>query len=150
MSDDARRPRWALIALIAAVALVVVIALVAVFLRGNPVQYAEDTPEGVVQRYSQAVVDGDLDTALTYVVAEVADTCDRIETPDQMRVTLVKTTQTGDGAQVDVRITTVYDSGPLGTNEYSSDGTFRLVTSGDSWLIESAPWELAVCSEMQR
>ena len=59
MSEDARRPRWALVALLAGVGLVVVIALVAVFARGGPTQYDADTPEGVVQRYSQAVVDGD-------------------------------------------------------------------------------------------
>ena len=61
MSDDDRRSRSTLIALIAGVVLVVVlIALIAVFARGGPTQFDADTPEGVVQRYSQAVVDGDI------------------------------------------------------------------------------------------
>ena len=64
------------------------IALIAVFARGGAApRDAADTPEGVVQRYSQAVIDGDAQTALTYVVPEVADACVRrcrsaTKTPD--------------------------------------------------------------------
>jgi hypothetical protein len=150
MSEDARRPRWALIALLAAIGLVVIIALLAVFLRGEPAQYPADTPEGVVQRYSQAAVDGDVDTALMYVVDDVADSCEQNVISDDVRVTLVKTSEQATSARVDVRMTTVYQSGPLGTSEYESEGAFRLVKSGDTWLIQSAPFDLAVCFELGR
>ncbi|GAA1995243.1 hypothetical protein [Microbacterium pumilum] len=149
MSDDARRPRWALVFLLAAVGVVVVIALVAVFTRGAPTQYAADTPEGVVQRYSQAVVDDDTAAALEYVVPEIADSCEEsgIGT-DDYRVTLLKTTERDDTARVGVLVTTVYGSGPLGSSEYESEESFDLVKSGDSWLIDRAPWQLAVCYEL--
>ncbi|WP_139230953.1 hypothetical protein [Microbacterium sp. cf046] len=146
MSDSARRSRTILIALIAGVALVVVIALIAVFARGGPAQYAADTPEGVVQRYSQAVVDGDVSTALTYLVPEIADTCDRIPVgTDDMRITLLETTERDDTARVQVLVVTVYGSDPLGSSEYESEEVFELVRAGGDWLIETVPWSLAVC-----
>ncbi|GAA1968156.1 hypothetical protein [Microbacterium deminutum] len=149
MSEDARRPRWALIVLLAGVGLVVVIALIAVFAHGAPAQFAADTPEGVVQRYSQAVVAGDVDTALTYVVPDVAGSCEQTGTSGDIRVTLVKTVEHDTTANVDVQVVTVSGSGPLGTNEYASDEVFRLVKHGDTWLVESAPWQLAVCYGLQ-
>ena len=126
----------------------VVIALIAVFARGGPVEFAEDTPEGVVQRYSQAVIDGDADAAKTYLVAEIAESCTRVRTgSDDYRMTLVETTERERSARVDVLIATVYGSGPLGTDEYESDESFELVKEGDGWLIEIAPWQLTICEE---
>jgi hypothetical protein len=138
-------------ALIAAVGLVVVIALVAVLVRGgNPAAFAENTPEGVVQRYSQAVIDGDQQRALTYVVPEVASSCEHTGTSEDVRVTLLKTQEHDKDATVDVQVTTLTHGGLFGTEEYSNEDSFRLVKSGDSWLIESAPWQVAVCSGLQR
>lgn len=151
MSEDARPRRWALIALLAGVVLVVVIALIAVFARGGPAQFAADTPEGVVQRYSQAVIEGDTDTAMTYLVPEVAESCTRVPSRStDYRLTLVETTEREQTARVDVLIATVYGSGPLGTNEYEYEEAFDLVKDGDSWLIEVAPWELTICEESFR
>jgi hypothetical protein len=139
------------VALTAAVGLVVAIALVAVLVRGgNPVAFAENTPEGVVQRYSQAVIDGDEQTALTYVVPEVASACEHTGTSEDVRVTLLKTQEQDTGATVEVRMTSLSSGGPFGTSEYSSDDSFRLVKSGDTWLIQSAPWQLAVCFGLQK
>ena len=151
MSEDPRRPRWGLVALLAGVGLVVVIALVAVFARGGPTQYGADTPEGVVQRYSQAVVDGDDEEALTYVAPEVARSCERASTgTDDYRLTLIRTAERDGNARVEVIVTTVYGSGPFGANEYESDEAFDLAKVGNTWLIESAPWQFAVCFEMQQ
>jgi hypothetical protein len=153
MSDDApdpaaRRSRILIISLAVTVAIVVVIALIAVFVRREPVQYDENTPEGIVQRYSQAVADGDIDTALGYLVPEVADDCDLIPTNTQdRRVTLLDTAEREDTATVEVLVVTVYGSGPLGSDEYESEGAFNLVKDGDAWLIRTAPWELVVCSQ---
>jgi hypothetical protein len=151
MSDEARRPRWALIALIAGILVVVVIALIAVFARGGPTTFAADTPEGVVQRYSQAVIDGDTKTALTYLVPEIADSCTKMPAgSDGYRLTLLDTTEREQTARVEVLIATVYGSGPLGTNEYEHEGSFDLVKDGDGWLIDVAPWEFTICEERLR
>lgn len=142
----ARRSRILLISLAAAVAVVVVVALIAVFAQREPAQYAEDTPEGVVQRYSQAVADGDVDSALGYLAGEVADDCSRVPIdPQDRRITLLESTERADSATVEVLIVTVYGSGPLGADEYESEGVFDLVKDGEGWLIRSAPWELIVC-----
>lgn len=153
MSEDApdphaRRSRILLVSLAVAVAVVVVIAIIAVFVRREPGPFDESTPEGVVQRYSQAVADGDVDTALTYLVPALAEDCDRVPVDTQdRRITLLDATERSDTARVEVLIVTVYGSGPLGSNEYESEGAFDLEKDGDGWLIRTTPWELTVCAE---
>lgn len=113
-----RRSRILLLSLVAGIALVVVIAVIAVFVRSAPVSYDESTPEGVVQRYAQAVVDGDIDTALTYLDPEIAESCEEVPTgTDDVRVTLLETTERDDSARVEVLVATIYGSGPLGASE---------------------------------
>lgn len=149
MSDIDRRSRLTLAALIGGVVLVVVIALIAVFARGGAAPLDPATPEGVVQRYSQAVVDGDTQTALTYVVPEVADACVRRFVSDEdARITVLETTERDDTAHVRVLIVTVYGTGPLGADEYEAESSFDLVKVDGDWLVEVAPWRLAVCDEM--
>jgi len=146
-SDTSRkRSRWPLIALLAGVAVVVVIALIAVFARGGPVEYAEDTPEGVVQRYSQAVIDGDMQTAIDHLAPELADDCERQQpSTDDLRVTLVETVERDDSARVEVIVATVYGSSPFGTSEYRSEEAFDLVRIGGRWYVDAAPWQLTIC-----
>lgn len=144
--DAPKRSRWPLIALLAGVAAVVVIALIAVFARGGPVEYAEDTPEGVVQRYSQAVIDGDTQTALDHLVPDLAESCERQQPgTDDLRVTLVESTEREDSARVEVIVATVYESGPFGANEYRSEEAFDLVRVGGQWYVDVAPWQLTIC-----
>jgi hypothetical protein len=148
MSDAARRSRITLIALAAGVALVVVVALIAVFTRGGTPPLDADTPEGVVQRYSQAVVAGDPQTAIDYLTPEIAEGCERVTTGgDDLRVTLLETTEREDTARVRVLVVTVYGTGPLGADEYESEEAFDLVKVGGEWLIETTPWPLTVCQE---
>ena len=149
MSDPARRSRLTLIALAAGVALVVVIALVAVFTRGGAAQLDAGTPEGVVQRYSQALIDGDTETALTYVVPEVADACvSRYVSEEDTRITVLETTEREDTAHVRVLIVTTYGTGPFGADEYEAESSFDLVNRRGDWLVEVAPWRLAACDDM--
>ncbi|WP_344739927.1 hypothetical protein [Microbacterium awajiense] len=144
----ARRSRFLLVFLVVAVAVVVVVALVAVFVQREPAQYGEDTPEGTVQRYSQAVADGDVDAALGYLVSEVADDCSRVPVDAQdRRITLLESTDRGETATVEVLIVTIYGSGPLGADEYESESVFDLVRDDGGWLIRTAPWELTVCDQ---
>lgn len=146
----ARRLRTTMVALIVVVLVVVVVALVAVFAGSSPAQYDEGTPEGVVQRYSQAVIDGDHEAALSYLVPEIADTCESIsQDGEDHRVTLLETTERDDTARVEVLVATVYGSGPFGTSEYENEGVFDLEKIGGDWLISTTPWELAVCVQTE-
>lgn len=149
MTDaPAARPDRTLIIILSVIGALVVIALIVVFTRGEPELLDESTPEGVVQRYSAAVIAGDEDAAIEYLVPELADPCQRIEPgPVQdMRVTLVSTTEREDSADVRVLIVTTYEGGMFGSSEYEEEAVFDLVADGDGWLIESAPWSLSVCA----
>lgn len=149
MTEQSRRSRVVMIVLGAGIALVVIIALVAVFARSGPVEYASDTPEGTVQRYAQAVIDGDVDTALGYLPEDVADDCRTIPSQtSSLRLTLLDTTEGGDFARVEVQVAASYGSGMLGSSEFDYETSFTLDRVDDQWLITRAPWEFAVCEQV--
>jgi hypothetical protein len=138
--------RRVLIILLAAIGAVVVASLLAVFLRGEPAPLDPSTPEGVVQTYTNAVIDGDLDTAQELLVPEIADDCLRVPGgTDDYRVTLLESDENGDSARVRVLIVTTYDSGGLGGDSYESEDVFLLSRIGGDWLLETVPWQFAVC-----
>lgn len=147
MSDATRRTRLTITALIAGVVLVVVIATIVVLTRGGPTSFDADTPEGVVQRYSQAVVDGDATAARALLTREVSDSCEQLPLDaGKLRLTLLQTTERDDDtARVRVLVATIYGSGPLGADEYESEDAFDLVKVDGDWLISVTPWQLAVC-----
>lgn len=146
-SAPAPRPDRTLLVILAVIAGLVIVALIVVFSRGEPAQLDESTPEGVVQRYTAAVIDGDEAEATGYLVPEVAEDCMRIETApvDRMRVTLVSTTERDDSADVEVLISWSYDDSPLGGSGIEEQGVFDLVQGDDGWRIERAPWPLTIC-----
>jgi len=136
------------IALASVIALVVVVALVVVFARGAAEPLPADSPEGVVQRYSQAVVDGDVATALSYLSDQAADECERVrpEIADR-RVSMLKTVRSGDMMRVHVLVETAYETGLFGGDGYRSEEVFELTRRGDGWSIEVAPWQFSVCAD---
>lgn len=148
MDPARRRPDRTLIVILAVIAALAIVALVVVFTRGEPAALDESTPEGVVQRYSAAVIEGDEAAAIEYLVPELGDPCTRIETGpmDDVRVTLASTTERDDSADVRVLITISYEGGLLGSSDYEEEGDFDLVRADGGWLIESTPWPLAICS----
>ncbi|TXN28767.1 hypothetical protein [Lacisediminihabitans profunda] len=148
MEPSPPRPDRALIVVLAVVAVIVVIALVVVFSRGAPKLLDASSPEGVVQRYSTAVIDGDEKKAAGYLVAATRDGCVRFDAPltDNIRVTLVSTRVRADSADVRVSIAQSFDNGPFGTSESQFEDVFSLVKQGGDWLIETAPPILTVCS----
>ncbi|GAA1058192.1 hypothetical protein GCM10017608_05950 [Agromyces luteolus] len=150
MEAKRSRPDRTLVVILAALGVLVVFALVVVFTRGEPGQLDAGTPEGVVQQYSAAVIDGDEAAAMEYLVPELADECVRMPTsePAGIRVTLVGTTERDDTADVDVLIVTTYGDGPFGSSEYEERGVFDLVRVDGEWRIESAPWPLTICDPM--
>lgn len=148
MESSVAKPDRTLIVILGVIGLLVIVALVVVFTTGEPEPLDETTPEGVVQRYSAAVIEGDEAAAIEYLVPELGDSCERtaIGPVDGMRVTLVSSTERDDSADVKVLMVTSYDSGLFGSSEYEEEAVFDLVEADGGWLIESAPWSLSVCA----
>ena len=142
------RPDRTLFAIVAAIAVLVIVALIVVFTRGEPAPVDEATPAGVVQRYSAAAISGDEAAAAAYLTDAAKNRCsgdvERMR-GDNLRVTLVSTTERPASADVKVLITVSQGGGPFGSAEYQVEDVFDLVKAGDKWLIGSAPWQLTVC-----
>ncbi|WP_234660163.1 hypothetical protein [Agromyces marinus] len=148
MDDSARTgPDRTLLVILGVLVALVVIALIVVFARGGPDPRDPASPEGVVQRYAQAVIDGDEDAAMDLLTPDAVDACVRVPQTmaDRTRVTLAETVERDDTADVDVIIATSYGDEPFGGSEYEEQGTFELERVDGLWLIGTAPWPLAVC-----
>jgi hypothetical protein len=144
---EQRTPDRTIPAILAAIAVLVIVALAVVFTRGQPAALDQGTPAGVVQRYSAAVIAGDETAAAAYLSDSAKNACGTGEQPaaDNLRVTLVSTTERADSADVKVLITAAEPGGPFGSSEYQTDAVFDLVHAGGTWLISNAPWPLTVC-----
>lgn len=151
MRASAAKPDRTLLVILSVIAGLVVIALVVVFTRGTPEPLELGTPEGVVQRYSVAVIDRDDATAAGYLTQQALDGCEVFDRgpTDDLRIILVSTTVRADTAAVRVSIVTTYDSGPFGVSDYEAEDVFDLVRVDGDWLIQSAPWQLSVCPKTQ-
>jgi hypothetical protein len=153
MNPTQTRPDRVLIGILAAVAVLVVVALVVIFTRSAPASLDASTPEGVVQRYTTAAIAGDEAAAAAYLspaaIEKCADGYDDGSTAsrlEKLRVTLIRTVARGETTFVYVRLTQWYDDGGgFGGSESTSDVAFGLVRSGGDWLVDDAPWPLAVC-----
>jgi hypothetical protein len=134
-----------LIILLSVITVLVIVSLVVVFTRGEAELLDESTPEGVVQRYSIAVLDGDNDTAVEHLSFRTQEQCGTVQNTlsDDLRVTLISTDLRDDSADVRVQISR-HEGGAFGS-EYSYEEDFRLVRDGGDWLIETVPWELTIC-----
>ncbi len=149
MASDVRRPDRTLLIVLGVVVALVVVALVVVFSRGGSEPLDESTPAGVVQRYTEAVIAGDRDAALAYLVDSVQQDCERIDPYqlDEVRITLASTTERDTTADVEVSVVTTSGGGLFGPSEYQSDEIFKLVREGSGWAILFAPWQFAICAE---
>lgn len=147
MSASTRRPDRILVVILSIIAGLVVVALAGVFFRGQPEPLDEGTPAGVVQRYAAAVLDGDEATAAGYLADRTDRPCGPVDRTarDSIRVTLLSTTERPASADVRVVITASNGSGPFGNPEYETEDVFDLVKVNGRWLVETAPWRLAVC-----
>lgn len=145
---EARHPDRTLLAVLAAIAVLVIVALIVVFSRGQTAPVDEATPAGVVQRYSAAVIAGDEPAAAAYLTDAARARCtnnyERMAT-DNLRLTLVSTTERPASADVRVLITVSEGGGPFGSAEYQMEDGFDLVRTDGKWLIDRAPWQLTVC-----
>lgn len=143
------RPDRTLLVILSVIGVLVIVALAVVFSRGEPELLDESTPAGVVQRYSSAVIEGDESAALEYLTDEAQRDCEKFEnaSTDNVRVTLVSTTEREDSADVKVSIVTSYEGGgPFDSSEYETEEVFDLVKADGGWLIDRTPWPLTVCT----
>ncbi|MWB99136.1 hypothetical protein [Agromyces seonyuensis] len=147
MDAPSVKPDRTLVVVLAVLAALVVVASVVVFVGGEPEELDPASPEGVVQRYTEAVIDGDEVAARELLIPEDADDCFHLEPylGEGVRVTLGSTREDDDSADVEVLIVTTYGQGPFGADESQEEAEFRLVRAGGEWRIETAPWTLAVC-----
>ena len=142
----ARRPNLVLLLVLAAVAVVAAVAGVLASGR-NSASHDPATPDGTVAAYLAAVVDGDHEQAIRFLAP--ASPCsltdlDRVDLPDGVRVVLQDVQVTGDAARVDVSV--AMPTGDLfGGSESFERHTFRLVRSGEGWLLTGAPWPIPGC-----
>ena len=148
MDAAAGKPNRILVIIVAIIAVLVVAALTVVFSRGEPALLDESTPQGVVQRYSAAVIGGDETAAMAYLTEPARTQCVDFEraSADNLRVTLVSTTERAASADVRVLIVVSNGSGPFGNSEYETEDVFDLVKTNGKWLIDSSPWQLRVCA----
>ena len=149
--DQSVKPDRTLLVILSIIAGLVVIALAVVFLRGTPGVLDRTTPEGIVQAYSTALIDGDRAAAKEFLSKDLRDNCESVEPglAGGVRVTFVSSTVHSDSATVRVSIVTNYGDGPFGTSESESDSVFDLVNEGGSWAITNAPWQLTLCYNMK-
>jgi hypothetical protein len=137
---------WALVALVVTV---VVVGAVAGTLRA-PTPLDEQSPEGVVQAYLQAVLDGDHLAAVAFFSDDTARDCQASDfrnawVPESLTATLDAVHVRGDDATVRVRLRTVAGPGPFGGDGYSSLETLTLAREDAQWRITGAPWPLLDC-----
>jgi hypothetical protein len=130
---------------------VIVVGAVASALR-EPVLLEVGTPEGVAQRYLQAVLDDDPSAAAAFLSADSrcdVEDYDEVWVPDSLTVSLdsVRLLESEQAAEVRVRLRSVAGPGPFGDGGYSSFETLRLARQDGRWTLVGTPWPLYDCRE---
>lgn len=130
------------------VGLVVLVTVLVGVLAANrsATEYDRATPEGVVQAYVEAVLDGSFEVAADLLSedspCDVGD-LDSNYLPEYDRVVLLDSEVDGDSARVEIEAVTV--EGPFGAFDYGERHTFRLERSGTEWRITGRPWPMFEC-----
>lgn len=121
------------------VALLVAVSIGLTIFSPDPETFDPDSPEGVVQQYLEAALDGDEDAAERLLAEDVELDC-QSRSAASVRVSLVESNVTDDRATVEVRITES-SGGPFDGGSYTRDDTFRLERTSDGWRITDRPWD---------
>ena len=141
------RPNLVLAVVVGAVAILVVVAAVVAASR-TPPRADPATPQGTVQLFVTAVLDGDDEEAVALL--DPALGC-RVPLPQRgwsgTRATfaVVGSRDFGDRASVEIDVTE-YRSGGL-FDAYSHRESYQLVAEGGGWLITGEPWPVYVCEK---
>ena len=149
--------RW-LIGVGAVIAVLVVASvLVAVFGgSGKTATFPGDTPEGVVQRYLQALEDNDSQAAFDYLGAELQEGCTLLEFRNQTnwiadqdhRIVLEGTELLETQTLVMVRISQIRTDPPFSTSESSFRQGYTLEQQNGDWRFTEPPWPLSFCQDL--
>ncbi len=131
-----------------AVVVAVLLVVATVLNATNEVTLDPESPEGVVQLFVVAALDGEDDEAMSYLSPPLRERCqaDRFFgfRDEGARVALVDTRLDGDTAEVDI-IVTEGSYGLLDTNEYRHDESFELNLSEAGWQITEFNWPWYEC-----
>jgi len=132
------------------VLIITTIILVLTLGKGTANLLAENTPEGVVQRYLLAIQDKNYQTAFSYLIPQdPKDIDNRVLTYDEWLMSVRNNSDTtwkaslgavkitGDSATVDVMIDVFRPGGPFANPVNTNNETFVLKKAGSSWLIIS-------------
>ncbi len=135
---------------LAAIGLVVVLAVVAVVTGGRTVDLDPNSPEGVVQRYAQAMIDEDRDAAHELLADRDCTFEEYFYFERDMRVTLGDVEITDNRARVEVTVS--WPSGEPILDPYGSSerNVFFLVPVDGEWRIDQAPWPFWACIPDER
>jgi hypothetical protein len=133
-----------------AIGLVVVLAIVAVVAGGRTADLDPASPEGVVQRYAQALLDEDPDAALALLADQDCTFEEYFYYERDMRVTLGDVEITDNRARVEVTVS--WPSGEPVLDPYGSSerNVFQLIATEGEWRIDRAPWPFWACIENER
>jgi hypothetical protein len=140
--------RWLIVVAGGVVALVVLSVAVALLTRSEATTFAADTPEGTVQRYLQAIEDGELQEAYDYLSVALQRDCSYrdFRSPSQrsdmesQRVTLEDTERVNGEMEVRVLVTQFHVDPPFGSRESSHVQRYLLVEEGGEWRFSAQPW----------
>lgn len=135
-----------LLAAVAGLLLLAVVAAVLSVTRDGP-EYAEGSPEAVVQAYVVAAVAKDGEEAVRHL--DPAEGCTARDVEEGWvrpgsRFVLRDTDVHGDRATVEIDVVTS-SSDPFGASEWTNSETFDLVRVDDRWLITGSPWPAHFC-----
>ena len=150
MADSVFHPRRVLSVL---VVITVLLAAVAAYLSSTTenTKYSPNTPEGVVQLYLTAAIEGKNDKAVNYLSSNSecsASDLDRSWMPESVRVNLGNTDTDGATVYVDTLID-ISSGGPF-DDYYTEKHSFRLVKESGNWRIQGIPWPMYSCGEMNK
>lgn len=137
------RDRWVL-GFTAGALVLVILAVLTVSLAGGrqAIDYPEENPVGVVQRYLLALEEGRLEAARVYLGKEAEDILKpgapfRVSPEGVRRIVLVSETIEAKTAVVVVEISTAYQPSGIEYSSYSNRVTFELRLEEGSWKIYS-------------
>lgn len=143
LSPDARIILWAGVVL----GLLVAVAVAFTFVRSPQLDPA--TPEGVVQRYLQAVVEGRRTEARSYLSDRLRRECEpgfpRYMSRDAYRIELVEAVV--DGSTAEVQVIVAEQDVELFDYYHEFSAYYSLVSTGDGWRITDQEWPWYACSE---
>lgn len=131
-----------------AVGVLLVVAVGFTFISSSP-RLDPNTPEGVIQRYLQAVVDGRRQEARSYLSDRLQPECNpgspRYLSRDAYRIEWIETVMDRSTARVEVSVAE-QDPGIFGSY-YEFYASFSLELAEDGWRITHQEWPWYGCSE---